>query len=85
MIEKRGDFFMNTIRKTLNENWKFHLGDCEPAWYKGFDDASWQEVSLPHDWSVTLPFEKGNSSGTGYVSGGIGWYRMRFLLPEDFQ
>ncbi len=44
---------MNTIRKTLNENWRFHLGDCEPAWYKGFDDASWQEVSLPHDWSVT--------------------------------
>lgn len=85
MIEKRGNFFMNTIRKTLNENWRFHLGDCEPAWYKGFDDASWQEVSLPHDWSVTLPFEKGNSSGTGYVSGGIGWYRMRFLLPEEFR
>lgn len=84
-IEKRGDFFMDTIRKTLNENWKFHLGDCEPAWYKGFDDTSWQEVSLPHDWSVRLPFEKSNSSGTGYVSGGIGWYRLRFCLPEEYR
>lgn len=76
---------MDTIRKTQNENWKFHPGDCEPAWYKGFDDKSWQEVTLPHDWSVTLPFEKSNSSGTGYVSGGIGWYRLHFFLPEKYR
>ncbi len=76
---------MDTIKKTLNENWKFHLGDCEAAWYKGYDDKSWQEVTLPHDWSVSLPFAKENSSGTGYVSGGIGWYRMRFFLPEEYR
>ena len=70
---------MDTIKKTLNENWKFHLGDCEAAWYKGYDDKSWQEVTLPHDWSVSLPFAKENSSGTGYVSGGIGWCRVGFL------
>lgn len=76
---------MDVIRKKLNENWKFYLGDCEPAWYKGFDDGAWQTVSLPHDWSVTLPFARENSSGTGYVSGGIGWYRVRFSLPEEYR
>lgn len=76
---------MDTKNLTINENWKFHLGDCEPAWYKGFDDGGWREVRLPHDWSVELPFDRANSSGTGYVSGGIGWYRGRFTLPEKWR
>ncbi|MDO4292977.1 MAG: glycoside hydrolase family 2 TIM barrel-domain containing protein [Eubacteriales bacterium] len=75
---------MDTVKRTINDNWKFHLGDCEPAWYKGFDDSGWQPVRLPHDWSVALPFDPKNSSGTGYVSGGIGWYRCRFSLPEEY-
>lgn len=76
---------MNTVKKDCNENWKFHLGDCEPAWYKGFDDSDWETVMLPHDWSVTRPFSKENSSGTGYAAGGIGWYRLRFQLPAEYE
>lgn len=76
---------MEIVKKNLNENWKFYPGECEPAWYKGFDDSAWETVSLPHDWSVTLPFSKENSSGTGYVSGGIGWYRVRFRLPAAYE
>ena len=48
------------------------------GWYKGYDDSAWTSVTLPHDWSVHMPFEQTNSSGTGYLSGGIGWYRVRF-------
>lgn len=40
---------------------------------------------LPHDWSVELPFSRTYSSGTGYLAGGIGWYRGRFWLPEAFR
>ncbi len=72
----------------LNDNWKFHYGDCEPAWYKGFDDSDendWKNVMIPHDWSVTMPFSKSCSSGTGYLEGGIGWYRLRFRLPEEYR
>ena len=68
---------------TLNENWKFHYGEVPQAWYKGYDDSAWTSVTLPHDWSVHMPFEQTNSSGTGYLSGGIGWYRVRFSLPEE--
>ena len=69
---------------TLNENWKFHYGEVPQAWYKGYDDSAWTSVTLPHDWSVHMPFEQTNSSGTGYLSGGIGWYRVRFSLPEAY-
>lgn len=55
------------------------------AWYKGFDDGAWQNVMLPHDWSVGRPFSKSYSSGTGYLAGGIGWYRVRFRLPESYR
>lgn len=76
---------MDRVKINLNENWKFHYGDIPQAWYKGYDDSSWQEVFLPHDWSVHMPFEQTNSSGTGYLSGGIGWYRVRFSLPEKYR
>jgi len=69
----------------LNQGWKFHLGDPELAWYKGYDDSEWQSVTLPHDWSVEHPFDESYSSGTGYARGGVGWYRLRFELPEDIQ
>lgn len=70
---------------SLCDGWRFHYGDIPQAWYKGYDDSSWQNVFLPHDWSVHMPFEKTNSSGTGYLSGGIGWYRLRFSLPEKYK
>ena len=68
---------------SLNENWKFHHGELPDAWKKDFDDSSWEEVTLPHDWSVHMPFSRSYSSGTGYAAGGIGWYRGTFFLPED--
>ncbi|NLD02611.1 MAG: glycoside hydrolase family 2, partial [Clostridiales bacterium] len=66
-----------------NRGWKFHLGEISEGSYKGLDDSSWQSVCLPHDWSVSLPFSRDCSSGTGYLPGGIGWYRLRFTLPEE--
>ena len=76
---------MDSTRILLNDNWKFYLGEAEDAWYKGYDDSAWEEVSLPHDWSVTLPFSQEYSSGTGYLAGGTGWYRLRFSLPEQYR
>lgn len=75
---------MARLRKTINLDWKFHRGDCPPAWFKGFDDSAWKDVTLPHDWSVTEPFSREHSSGGGYLAGGIGWYRTRVTLPSEF-
>lgn len=76
---------MNTTMQLLNEDWRFYLGECENAWYKGFDDREWKKVMLPHDWSVEMPFSKSCSSGTGYLTGGIGWYRGWFTVPEEYK
>ena len=75
----------NTQKLTLTQGWEFFLGECPDAWKKDFTPAGWQEVAIPHDWSVTLPFSREYSSGTGYAAGGIGWYRCTFRLPESFR
>ncbi len=76
---------MDTKRIILTDNWKFHYGDCEDAWYKGYDDSSWEKVTLPHDFSVMAPFSKEYSSGTGYLRGGIAWYRTSICIPEEYR
>ncbi len=76
---------MDRTELLLADGWRFLRGDAEPAWQKNYDDTSWETVTLPHDWSVTAPFRKENSSGTGYLDGGIAWYRGRFSLPKKYQ
>lgn len=54
-----------------------------------FDDSSWKEVTVPHDWAVDLPFvndpilvEHGAKPlGREYPETSIGWYRKEFVLP----
>lgn len=75
---------MDTKIISLSENCRFHLGEEADAWQSWFDDSDWQQVTLPHDWSVTLPFDRSCSSGTGYLPGGIGWYRIRFSTQKDW-
>ncbi len=55
-----------------------------------FDDSRWQQVSLPHDWVVDLPFSARASHSHGYKQVGwgwpqnsVGWYRHRFFIPKS--
>lgn len=63
----------------------FYLGDAPDAWQAWYDDKDWTSVTLPHDWSVRLPFSKEYSSGTGYLAGGIGWYRIHVAPNEAWR
>jgi beta-galactosidase len=65
----------------FDEGWKFQLGDAAGAFDPAFDDSSWRSLNLPHDWSIELPFDAKSASGTGYLPGGIGWYRKLFATP----
>lgn len=76
---------MDTQIITLSDHCRFHLGDEPDAWQAWYDDTDWQEVTLPHDWSVTLPFDRNCSSGTGYLPGGIGWYRLHIKPDESWK
>lgn len=58
-----------------------------------FNDSSWQNVQLPHDWAVQLPFQYSTNSdvmshgykpiGGLYPENSIGWYRKRFTVAES--
>jgi len=57
-----------------------------------FEDRTWREVDLPHDWAVELPFSGEASHSHGYRTIGwkypetsVGWYRKKFNIPaSDF-
>lgn len=66
----------------FNGDWLFSLGDTPEASSPEFDDSSWEQVALPHDWSVKEPLSPSLASCTGYLPGGVGWYRKHFTVPE---
>lgn len=81
---------------SFDTDWRFLRADAPGADTPGFDDSTWRVLDLPHDWSIDdlpstnvappSPFDPALSAGgpaTGYVVGGIGWYRKHFTLPSS--
>jgi beta-galactosidase len=71
------------VDENFNFGWKFHKGDIQGGEKIVFDDSSWRNVDLPHDWSIEGPFSKENYSCTAYLPGGIGWYRKSFRTERN--
>ncbi|WP_185140218.1 sugar-binding domain-containing protein [Proteiniphilum sp. X52] len=69
----------------INDNWKFVLNDVRDGQSVTLDDTRWQQISLPHDWSVKGQLSPTLASCTGYLPGGIGWYRKTIDIPADKQ
>src|ERR1019366_479562 len=69
-------------RRNFDDGWSFHLGEAHGGEQPGLDDSGWRKLNLPHDWSIEGPYSSANASGTGYLPGGIGWYRKSFRLAE---
>ena len=68
----------------FNDGWKFYLGDNSSASGANFDDSSWDDVSLPHDFSIDREFTTSGEAESGFLPGGTGWYRKTFVLPESY-
>ena len=71
--------------ENFNEDWKFYLGDASNAESLSFDDSKWTGVNLPHDYSIHQEFNRNLEAESGYLPGGIGWYRKHFSLTSDMQ
>ena len=67
----------------LNDGWKFTLNKVEHGEQIPLDDSRWQTVDLPHDWSIRQQLSPTLASATGYLPGGVAWYRKSLLIPED--
>ncbi|MDO9155067.1 MAG: glycoside hydrolase family 2 TIM barrel-domain containing protein [Paludibacter sp.] len=65
----------------INDSWKFNLGDPKTAETIDFNDKRWQNIDLPHDWSVKGQLSSTLASCTGYLPGGIAWYRKNMNIP----
>ncbi len=72
------------IIEDFNIDWKFQLGEVSGANELSFNDSEWETLSVPHDWSIDKGYYKEGetASSTGFVLGGIGWYRKSFTLSE---
>ena len=73
------------IPEKINDSWKFVLNDVPDGQSVTLNDTRWQSVSLPHDWSVKGQLSPTLASCTGYLPGGIGWYRKTIDIPADKQ
>lgn len=69
----------------FNECWLFKLSDVKDADKVATADSTWRKLTLPHDWSIEGTYSPDLASGTGYLPGGIGWYRKHFDVknPND--
>lgn len=46
------------IAVRLREGWRFAKGDDPGRALPGYDDASWEEVLVPHDWAISGAFDR---------------------------
>src|SRR3972149_57614 len=67
----------------INDEWRFQKGDFENANSPDFNDSTWRILDLPHDWSVEGPLSPSLASATGYLPGGIAWYRKTLDITAD--
>ena len=70
-------------QSALITDWKFNLGDVRLGENESLDDSDWENVQVPHDWSVKQFASPQLASCTGYLPGGIGWYRTKINIPAN--
>ncbi len=73
--------FGNAVK--FDDGWLFSLTDSTAYKDNSFDDSKWRKLDLPHDWSVEGQLSPTLASCTGYLPGGIGWYRKHFTVSDD--
>ena len=66
----------------FNDGWLFRLEDDSTFKQKAYEDTKWRKLDLPHDWSIEGQISPDLASCTGYLPGGIGWYRKHFKVSD---
>ena len=86
-----------TVRKSsFDDGWRFLKDSLSGFENSDFNDSKWRVLNLPHDWSIEdLPGQNGkdiigpfdktsiDKMSSGYLVGGIGWYRKSFTLKKE--
>lgn len=67
--------------KSFNEQWLFTESDSPDYRLTTYQPDHWQQVNLPHDWSIEHDFSQELEGCTAFMPGGIGWYSKIFKTP----
>lgn len=67
----------------IDGDWLFAYGEQAGGEDIQLDDSGWEELSLPHDWSISMDYSEDCEAESGFLPGGTGWYRKKFILPES--
>lgn len=70
-------------RESINAGWFFKLGDGKYWGAEFFDHSKWRNLDVPHDWSIEMQASPNLASCTGYLPGGVGWYRRELQIPAE--
>ncbi len=70
-------------RETISNDWRFNLGDITYGGVEFYDHSKWEVVQIPHDWSVLQTPSPNYASCTGFLPGGIAWYRKDLSIPAS--
>ncbi|MDR1763312.1 MAG: GDSL-type esterase/lipase family protein [Dysgonamonadaceae bacterium] len=80
-------FSLNAQGQRTTENfdfdWKFIIADRTDFSEPAYDDYSWQDVQLPHDWNITMKFSREAKGENAFLPGSTGWYRKTFTVPAS--
>jgi beta-galactosidase len=81
---------------SFDDGWRFLKDSLSGAENPDFNDSNWRILDVPHDWSIEDlpgqndediigPFDKSaiDKMSSGYLAGGIGWYRKNFIVKEE--
>ncbi|MEY8428382.1 glycoside hydrolase family 2 TIM barrel-domain containing protein [Lachnospiraceae bacterium 46-15] len=72
----------------FNKGWKFHFldGETENGMEQAsFDDSSWEETLLPHDFNIMREQSNIYEAESGFYPGGVGWYRKSVAFPAEYE
>lgn len=70
---------------TLHNGWKFAKTTSIKAKDIDFDDSTWQDITIPHDWAIEGPFQINGDGNTGKLPWkGEGWYRKQLDIPSRY-
>ena len=73
--------------RSLDFNWRFHLGDVMGAHTHSFDDRAWRTLHVPHDWAVEgeVKADAPGGDANGFSPGGLGWYRRNLDVDDALE
>ena len=74
------------VRTNLDNGWRFYRGDVngEEETHQ-VNKRPWQNVTLPHEWSIEGPFSKEHNTTQGFLPMEIGWYRNGLRFPDSYE